>query len=244
MFESKINQQTQELSLADERLAALRPSWLLPVSASLVAALYLAFFLIFVHWPSSPPMSLGVFDAELIRDGNFYDAEAFSDTDTPPDDPPVVEQFEEMELALPQPKVMEPEAIRLPRKRERTEKRKNVEKTRARDVGAGQDDQRSAGQRARRFGLPGARGTGLGSTPATCLALVAESLRRHAPTHTLLGPGSAYVTFYVHVGGGVSPVSVSGSTPAHAALARRIVASARGPASCGQAFASQTFVFK
>ncbi|MCX7898674.1 MAG: energy transducer TonB, partial [Methylocystis sp.] len=59
-----------------------------------------------------------------------------------------------------------------------------------------------------------------------------------------LGAGNAHVTFHVHAGGGLSIVSVSGSSPGHAAMARRIVASSRGPGSCGSAFLSQSFRFR
>lgn len=79
---------------------------------------------------------------------------------------------------------------------------------------------------------------------ATCLAHVAAALRRHTPGATSLGPGSAFVTFHVNAGGGVSGVSATGSTPAHAALARRIVAAARGPSTCGAAFVSQNIYFE
>jgi protein TonB len=95
-----------------------------------------------------------------------------------------------------------------------------------------------------RFGVPGGRGQGSAAAQASCLAAVAGSIRRHTPPYTSLGPGTVFVTFYVNSGGGVSGISTSGGSAAHAALARRIVASARGPSSCGPAFASQSITFQ
>jgi protein TonB len=51
------------------------------------------------------------------------------------------------------------------------------------------------------------------------------------------------VTFHINAGGGISGISASGSSAAHAALARRIVSSSRGPGSCGSAYVSQGFTF-
>ena len=78
-----------------------------------------------------------------------------------------------------------------------------------------------------RYGVPGGRGQGAGASQATCLAGVAAATRQHMPGATSLGPGTAYVTFYVNLGGGISVVSATGSTPAHASLARRLVAPRR-----------------
>jgi protein TonB len=95
-----------------------------------------------------------------------------------------------------------------------------------------------------RFGLPGGRGQGAAASQAACLVRVAASVRSHLPGATSLGPGTANVTFYVNSGGGISGISVSASTPAHAALARRIVASSRGPSSCAPTYASQHMTFE
>jgi hypothetical protein len=225
-------------------LPPLRPSWIHPVAIAIVAIGYGCLLMIFAYWITQKAVSLGEFDAELISDGDYFDADALAETDIRPDqEQPVQEAIQELDFALPQPLVMAPEIVPLPKKRDAAEKKRKVEKKRVSDRGAGRDDQRSAGQMERRFGMPGARGRGAGSTPATCLALVSASLRRHTPAFTSLGPGAAYVTMYVHVGGGISPVSASGSTPAHAALARQIVSASRGPAHCGEVFASQSFKF-
>ncbi len=222
----------------------LRPAWLHPLSTMLVIATYVIFFASFIYWVIPKPVSLGAFDAELVREGDFLDEDASADTDfKPADDSTVQEAYDEVALALPSPLIMAPETTPVPLKKETVDKSRNGQKKRPVETGAGNDDRRSAGRTRRRFGLPGARGTGSGSTPATCLALVAASLRQHTPAVTSLGPGTANVTFYVHLGGGVSGVAASGSTPGHAALARRIVASARGPGNCGEFFANQAFRF-
>ncbi|MGD9657436.1 MAG: hypothetical protein AB7U61_07305 [Methylocystis sp.] len=168
----------------------------------------------------------------------------------------------------PPPLIMEPDAVQAPEKTAKPEKKEKAErpaKTRQRTrerretgsqgrrtaqtgrryglpggTGRGSGTARIAG----RFGLPGGRGSGSGASQATCLAQIAASIRGHTPAVTSLGPGSVVVKFYVNAGGGLSGISVSGGSAAHAALARRIVASSRGPASCGPVFARQGITFQ
>ncbi|CCJ07207.1 hypothetical protein [Methylocystis sp. SC2] len=174
----------------------------------------------------------------------------------------------------PPPLIMEPEEIQAPERKEKPQKKQKVEKpkvekpkqverrTRAQRVAAVNDGRRAdetgrryglpggTGQgvgRARvagRYGLPGGGGDGSGGAQATCLAQIAASIRGHTPAATSLGPGSVVVTFYVNAGGGLSGVSVSGGSAAHAAMARRIVASSRGPASCAPVYARQGITFQ
>lgn len=174
----------------------------------------------------------------------------------------------------PPPLIMEPDEIQAPERKEKAEKKQKVEKpknekskqaeqkTRARRVAAVNDGRRAdqtgrryglpggTGQgvgRARvagRYGLPGGSGDGSGASQATCLAQIAASIRGHTPAVTSLGPGTVNVTFYVNSGGGISSISASGGSPAHAALARRIVGSSRGPSSCGAVFARQGITFQ
>ncbi|PPD46140.1 MAG: hypothetical protein CTY15_01830 [Methylocystis sp.] len=77
----------------------------------------------------------------------------------------------------------------------------------------------------------------------SCLEALAHSIARNTPARTGLGPGSAEVTFHVKPGGFISGVTVSGSTPEHAALARRIVAGSRGRKNCGSADLRQSLAF-
>ncbi|AZG75346.1 hypothetical protein [Methylocystis rosea] len=173
----------------------------------------------------------------------------------------------------PPPLIMEPDEIQAPERKVKTEKKPKVEKPknekskqaepkRARQVAAVNDGRRAdatgrryglpggTGQgvgRARvagRFGLPGGSGDASGASQATCLAQIYASIRGHTPAVTSLGPGTVNVTFYVNSGGGISGISASGGSPAHAALARRIVASSRGPSSCGAVFARQGITFQ
>ncbi|MCQ4189123.1 hypothetical protein [Methylocystis suflitae] len=174
----------------------------------------------------------------------------------------------------PPPLIMEPDEIQAPERKEKPQKKQKVEKAkiekskqaeqkpRARRVAAANDG-RHADQTGRRYGLPGGTGQGVGrariagryglpggsgdgsgGAEATCLAQIAASIRGHTPAATSLGPGSVVVTFYVNAGGGLSGVSVSGGSAAHAAMARRIVASSRGPASCGPVYARQGITFQ
>jgi outer membrane biosynthesis protein TonB len=173
----------------------------------------------------------------------------------------------------PPPLIMEPDEIQAPERKEKAQKKQKVEKpkiekskqaeqkTRARREAA--TDGRRADQTGRRYGLPGGAGQGAGrariagryglpggggdgsgATQATCLAQIAASIRGHTPAVTSLGPGSVVVTFYVNAGGGLSGISVSGGSSAHAAMARRIVASSRGPASCTPVYARQGITFQ
>ncbi|NUJ79221.1 hypothetical protein HUN39_04095 [Methylocystis sp. FS] len=174
----------------------------------------------------------------------------------------------------PPPLIMEPDEIQAPERKEKAQKKQKVEKPkiekskqaeqkpRARRVAAVNDDRR-ADHTGRRYGLPGGTGQGVGrariagryglpggsddgsgGAEATCLAQIAASIRGHTPAATSLGPGSVVVTFYVNAGGGLSGVSVSGGSAAHAAMARRIVASSRGPSSCGPVYARQGITFQ
>ncbi|MGD9542934.1 MAG: hypothetical protein AB7F41_08205 [Methylocystis sp.] len=168
----------------------------------------------------------------------------------------------------PPPLIMEPDAVQAPEKQKKTEKKEKVEKPKKaerkprkeREAGNARSRQTETGRRyglpggtgqgagrsrvGGRFGLPGGRGDGSGASQATCLAQIASSIRGHTPATTSLGPGTVNVTFYVNSGGGISGISASGGSAAHAALARRIVAASRGPSSCGAVFARQGITFR
>lgn len=212
----------------------LQPSWLRPVAYGAVILAHVAVFAAFLQFAKPAIVSLDSLTMDLVQEGDFFEAEEVSEAeDTPP--PEVVE---EPELALPPPDVMSPDAPPLPAKRETVEKmEQKVEKQ------VQQAQQAREAQARRRAGAPDGGSQGSGVSQAVCLAHVATDLRRHTPGSTSLGPGTAHVTFHINGGGGLSGISASGSTPAHAALARRIVASSRGPAGCHSAFVSQGFSF-
>jgi outer membrane biosynthesis protein TonB len=213
----------------------VNPPWLRPVATTAIVAAHLAVFAAFLFAPAPKSISLDSLTMDLVQEGDFIEQEEVSAAeDTPP--PVAVEQ---PEVALPPPVVMAPDAIPLAMKKEDVEK---VERKREEQKQVERAEQRREAQARRRAGAPEAGG-GSGASQASCLAHVAASLRQHTPGSTSLGAGSAHVTFHVNAGGGISGVSASGSTPAHAALARRIVASSRGPGNCGSAYVSQAFAF-
>lgn len=167
----------------------------------------------------------------------------------------------------PPPLIMEPDAVQPPEEREKAEKKEKVEKPKkaeqkarerreARNPGraaptgrryglpGGTGQGSGAARVAGRFGLPGGRGGAAAASQASCIARVAASIRGRTPAVTSLGPGTVSVSFYINAGGGISGISVSGGSPAHAALARRIVAASRGPSSCGAVYARQGITFQ
>lgn len=212
------------------------PPWLRSVTTTVVVLLHVAVFAVFMRTVIPKTISLDSISMDLVSEGDFFEAEEVTEAeDTPPP-----EAVEEPELALPPPMVMAPDATPLPAKKQETEK---VEKKHEEQKQVDHAQQRREAQARRRQGAPEGQTGSSGASQATCLAHVAAALRRHTPGATSLGPGSAHVTFHVNSGGGVSGITASGSTPAHAALARRIVASSRGPANCSAAFLSQSFTF-
>jgi protein TonB len=213
----------------------VNPPWLRPLAITAIVAAHLAVFGAFLLAPPPKSISLDSLTMDLVQEGDFIEQQEVSAAeDTPP--PVAVEQ---PDLALPPPVVMAPDAIPLAMKKEDVEK---TERKQEEQKQVERAEQRREAQARRRAGAPEAGG-GTGASQASCLAHVAASLRQHTPGATSLGPGTAHVTFHVNAGGGISGVSASGSTPAHAALARRIVSSSRGPGNCGSAFVSQAFAF-
>jgi protein TonB len=213
----------------------VNPPWLRPLAIAAIVAAHLAVFGAFLLAPAPKSISLDSLTMDLVQEGDFIEQQEVSAAeDTPP--PVAVEQ---PEVALPPPVVMAPDAIPLAMKKEDVEK---TERKQEEQKQVERAEQRREAQVRRRAGAPEAGG-GTGASQASCLAHVAASLRQHTPGATSLGPGTAHVTFHVNAGGGISGVSASGSTPAHAALARRIVSSSRGPGNCGSAFVSQAFAF-
>lgn len=214
----------------------VNPPWLRPVAVTGIVALHLAVFAAFLFAPAPKTISLDSLTMDLVQEGDFIEQQEVSAAeDTPP--PVAVEQ---PELALPPPVVMAPDAIPLAMKKDDVEK---VEKKQEEQKEVERAEQAREAQARRHAGSPNGGASAGGASQASCLAKVAASLRHHTPGETSLGRGSAHVTFRVNVGGGISGVSASGSTPAHAALARRIVASSRGPSSCASTLLSQDFAF-
>ncbi|MEK4035553.1 energy transducer TonB [Methylocystis sp. IM3] len=227
----------------------LRPDRIFPVATALVVAAHVFVFAVFMQAARPNLIPLGSIGTGLAPEGDFLEVEAISEQDLPPDAPePEDARVKADENAAPPPVVAVPDAPRLPARKDAdrtTEKPtpKSEKKSKERRNVAYGNERREA-QARRRYGAPGGGGSaGAGASQATCLAYVAAALRRHTPGSTRLGPGSAFVTFRIAAGGGIAVVSASGTTPGHAALARRIVSAARGPGICGAAFVSQSIYF-
>jgi protein TonB len=213
----------------------VNPPWLRPATICAIVAAHVGVFAAFMYVAVPKTVSLDSISMDLVQEGDFVEQQEVSEAE---DTPPPVE-VQDPELALPPPVVMAPEAIPLPAKKEAVEK---VEKKQAERKEVERAEQRREAQARRHAGAPEGH-SGSGASQASCLAHVAASLRQHTPGSTSLGPGSAQVTFHINAGGGISGISASGSSAAHAALARRIVSSSRGPGSCGSAYVSQGFTF-
>jgi hypothetical protein len=227
----------------------LRPRRIYPMAIGVVTALHALVFAAFVHVSQPIVTPLGTIDAELVPEGDFFEAEAIRETDVAPDESePEQANTKDSELAAPPVAVPVRDAPRLPEKKEikkadeRPLAKMERKRPERRDVVHGLE--RREAQAARRYGAAGGRGgPGSGASQATCLAHVAAALRSHTPGSTSLGPGTAFVTFHINAGGGISVVSASGTTPAHAALGRRIVSASHGPSTCAAAFVSQSIYF-
>ena len=221
----------------DRDVRALVPS-VLPkgfrsLTTLIIILLHISVFVAFILAPQPEAISLDLVEMELVQDGDFIDAEEVAEAQDKPS--PVV--VEDPEFALPPPDVMDPDALTLKAKQEIPEKEK-IKKEREQAEQAQRSQEAQARRRA------GAHdGAGSGASRAVCLAHIATDLRCHTPGTTHLGSGNAHVTFHVNAGGSISGISVSASSPGHAALARRIVASSRGPGNCGVAFVAQSFAF-
>ena len=215
------------------RIPSVLPKGFRSLTTLVIVLLHIAVFAAFMFAPQPDAISLDSVEMELVQDGDFIDAEEVAESQDKP--PPVV--VEDPEFALPPPEVMDPDALTLKAKQEIPEK----EKIKKEQEQTEQAQQAHEVQARRRAGAH--NGSGSGASRAVCLAHIATDLRRHTPGSTHLGPGHAQVSFHVNAGGSISGISVSASSPAHAALARRIVASSRGPGNCGTAFVAQSFAF-
>jgi len=219
----------------------LRPRNFAVISLATVAAIHLACLAYGVH---SAPEDFGTsdtLDAELVNEGDFFDAQAIDEAEENNRDLMRAEEKQKLEVVAAPPEMKNPEADTLPaqKKREKSEDKTNEKKV---DENRPLSQAREA-QAARRAGAPYGRGSGGGATQARCLSYVAKSLRQRLPATTRLGKGWANVSFNIEPGGGVSGIAVSASMPGHAALAHRVISGVRGAPSCGAEFVSQRITF-
>jgi protein TonB len=193
----------------------VKPPWLRPAATAAVVAAHLSFawLLMAVDIPliGSP--------TEMTIDLTGEDLEDQDESAAADETPPPPEVAEEPELAAEAPQIIAPEALPLP------EKKKEVLQ---RPVERQQASSAASEDRARMR-----RSSNL--SRSAFLGQLMAAIKRHTPGSTSLGPGSAHVTFHVGPGGNIYGVAASGS-PKHAALARRIVASAHAPAPPGGHF--------
>lgn len=75
-------------------------------------------------------------------------------------------------------------------------------------------------------------------------SIMAEVIRRRTPNRTTIGRGEASCSFHVGKAGDITIVKVTGSSPAHATLARSVIEFMRAPPPPGGPFdAEQSFHF-
>ncbi len=160
---------------------------------------------------------------ELVPQGDFFESQEMSAAD---EEPPPPEEIEQPDLAIPPPQVMAPEAPALPQQKEIVEKKKKIVEKK-KDV---DHDKKREAQTKRRIGAPEGQSQSEGMSQSVYKALLAKVIREHTPSTAGLGEGTAHCTFHVTAGGGITGISSSGSSPAHAALARRVLSSIHAPA--------------
>ncbi len=214
------------VSSGEPNFPPVKPRWLGPAATVAVALAHagVAFFLMTVAIEKVAPLDSLTMD--LVPEGDMFESEQVEATDevVPP------EEMEQPDLAIPLPEVMTPEATPIPVKKEVEKKRVVVEHKQV----APAKEHRDAQER-HRIGLAGGRGTG-SLTQAGYKALLASAIRRHVPSSSSLGEGSASCSFHVSSGGGMTGISCSGSSGAHASLLRSAIAATHAPPPPGGGF--------
>ncbi|WP_159728828.1 hypothetical protein [Methylosinus sp. Ce-a6] len=215
----------------------IKPGWLRPASLAGVIAAHatVAWLLLKLAVPSVS--SLDSISMELIPQGDYFESQEVTAAE---EEPPPPEEIEHPDLAIPPPQVMAPETPTLPQQKEVVEKKKKVVEKK-RDV---DHDKKREAQAKRRIGAPEGQSQSEGMSQSAYKAMLAKAIREHTPGSSALGEGTAQCSFHVTAAGGITSISASGSSPAHAALARRILASVHAPPPpSGAFFASQSFHF-
>jgi len=204
----------------------VKPRWLGPATTVAVALAHVgvAVFLMTVAIDKVAPLDSVTMD--LVPEGDMFESEQVEATDdaVPP------EEMEQPDLAIPLPQVMTPEAPPIPVKKEVEQKKRVVQQKQV----AQAKEHRDAQER-HRIGIAGGRGTG-SLSQAGYKALLAAAIRRHVPSTSSLGEGSASCSFHVSSGGGMTGVSCSGSSGAHASLLRSAISATHAPPPPGGGF--------
>jgi periplasmic protein TonB len=215
----------------------VKPAWLRPASVAGVVVAHAAVGWLLLKLAIPSIASLDSVSMELIPQGDYFEAQEVTAAE---EEPPQPEEIETPDLAIPPPQVMSPEAPTLPQQREVVEKKKKiVEKKKDID-----HDKKREAQTKRRIGAPEGQSQSQGMSESVYKALLAKVIREHTPSTAGLGEGSAHCTFLVTARGGITGISASGSSPAHVALARRVLSSIHAPPPPGGATSfSQSFHF-
>ncbi|MBG0810025.1 hypothetical protein IY145_11610 [Methylosinus sp. H3A] len=200
----------------------VKPAWLRPASVAGVVAAHAVVGWLLLKLAIPNIASLDAVSMELVPQGDFFESQEMAAAD---EEPPPPEEIEQPDLAIPPPQVMAPEAPALPQQKEIVEKKKKVVEKK-REV---EHDVKREAQAKRRIGAPEGQSQSEGMSQSVYRALLAKAIRERTPARSAVGGGSANVTFYVTASGGITGVSATGSSPAHAALARQIMASVHAP---------------
>lgn len=216
----------------------VKPPWLRAASFTGVVTAHVAIAWLLLKLAVPSIASLESISMDLVPQGDFFESQEVTAAE---EEPPPPEEIEQPDLAIPPPVVMSPEAPALPAQKEIVEqKKKVVEKKREVDHA----EKKREAQAKRRVGAPEGQSQSNGMSQSAYKALLAAAIRSHTPGSSAVGEGTAQCSFHVSAGGGITGISASGSSPAHAALARRILASVHAPAPPGGGFfASQSFHF-
>ncbi len=204
----------------------VKPRWLGPATTVAVALAHVgvAVFLMTVAIDKVAP--LDSINMDLVPEGDMFESEQVEATDdaVPP------EEMEQPDLANPLPEVMTPDAPPIPVKKEVEQKKRVVQQKQVAQAREHRD-----AQERHRIGIAGGRGTG-NLSQAGYKALLAAAIRRHVPSTSSLGEGSASCSFHVSSGGGMTGVSCSGSSGAHASLLRSAISATHAPPPPGGGF--------
>jgi protein TonB len=223
---------------SDSGFAPVRPRWLEPVAFAAVLLGHVALGLLFVNFALDKIVPLDSVSADLIPEGDQFE----SVEQVEMDDVPPPQEVEQPDFAIPPPLVMHPEAPPLPAKKEMVEPQKQEVVEKRQEIQRAEHKQQA--QERHRLGIEGGQAASGGLSRATYAAMLSAAIRRHVPGSSTLGPGTASCSFHVGPGGGMSGIGCSGSSPGHAALLHRAIASVQAPPPPGGGFfASQAVHF-
>jgi protein TonB len=202
----------------------IKPPWLRAASFAGVISVHAGIAWLLLNLAVPTIATLDSISMELVPQGDFFESEQVTAAE---EEPPPPEEIEQPDLAIPPPQVMAPDSPTLPQQKEVVEpKKKKKIAERKHDV---DHDKKREARAARRLGAPEGQSQSSGMSQAAYRALLAAAIRRHTPGTTSLGEGTAHCQFHVTASGGITGISVSGSSPAHSALARQILASVHAP---------------